>query len=73
MAIANIVVQSAKSKTIIFNILMAGVEVLHGSIQMTQALLSPEMFVYVSMGVGMIHAMGGVYLRSITTQALSEK
>ena len=65
--------QVIKSKTIIFNILMAGIEFLHGSVQLFSPVVSAETFAIISLVLGTIHGMGGVYLRTITTQALSEK
>jgi len=65
--------QAIKSKTIIFNVLMAGIEFLHGSVQLFQPMVSPEHFALISLVLGMIHGMGGVYLRTITTTPLSEK
>ena len=62
-----------KSKTINFNIIMAMVASVHGSIHLMQPLLTSEHFAIVSLVIGAIHAMGGVYLRTITTQALSDK
>ena len=67
------IANTAKSKTVWFNILMGGVEALHGMLQMTESILSPDVFVYVSLAIGMTHAMGGVYLRTITTTSLDEK
>lgn len=65
--------QAIKSKTIIFNIAMAGIEFLHGSIQLFQPLVTPEHFALISLVLGAIHGMGGVYLRTITTIPLSYK
>ena len=61
------------SKTINFNILMAMITSINGSIQLMQPLLTSEQFAIVSLVIGAVHAAGGVYLRTITTQALSEK
>ena len=66
-------VLTTKSKTINFNVIMALVASVHGSIHLMQPLVTSEQFAIISLVIGAVHAMGGVYLRSITTQALSEK
>ena len=65
--------QELKSKTIIFNVLMAGIEFLHGSVQLFSPVVSAETFAIISLVLGTVHGMGGVYLRTITTKPLSEK
>lgn len=62
-----------KSKTINFNVLMGMVGAVHGSLQLFAPVLTVEQFATFSLVIGMVHAMGGVWLRTITTQALSEK
>ena len=59
-----------QSKTIIFNILMAGVEAAHGSIHLLAPVLTDGQFAAVTIVVGMIHGMGGVYLRFITREPI---
>ena len=65
--------QALKSKTILFNVLMGGIEALHAGIQLFDQLLTPDQFASMSIILGLVHGMGGVYLRTITTEALSEK
>ena len=65
--------QALKSKTIIFNVFMALIASVHGSIQLLQSLLTTEQFAIASLVIGGIHAMGGVYLRTITNTALEDK
>ena len=62
-----------KSKTVWFNMFMAAIETTHASIYLMEPVLTSEQFAYVSMALGIIHGVGGVYLRTITTQPLSEK
>jgi len=62
-----------KSKTIDFNLAMGMVEAIHGSLQLFQPVMTVEQFAAFSLIIGMVHAIGGVYLRTITTKALSEK
>jgi len=52
---------------------MALIASVHGSIHLLAPMLTPDQFAIVSLVIGGIHAMGGVYLRTITTQPLSEK
>lgn len=56
----------SQSKTVWFNIIMAALETVHGSIHLIQPMLSSDNFATISLLLGMIHAMGGVYMRSIT-------
>ena len=65
--------QVLKSKTIIFNMVMAGIEFLHASIQILEPVVSVDMFIYLSMGIGLVHSVGGVYLRTVTTKPLADK
>ncbi len=66
-------IQAIKSKTIIFNVLMAGIEFLHGSVHLFNPLVENNTFAILTLVLGAVHGMGGVYLRYITTQPLAEK
>ena len=61
----------SQSKTVWFNVIMAGVEAAHGVIHLFNGILSAEHFAIVSMVLGVVHAMGGVYLRTITNVPIS--
>jgi hypothetical protein len=65
--------QAIKSKTIIFNVLMGGIEALHASIQLFEPIVTADHFALISVVLGIIHGMGGVYLRTITNVPLSNK
>jgi len=65
--------QALKSKTIRFNIIMAGIESLHAGFQIMQPLLTQDTFILLTVAIGMVHSMGGVYLRTITDTALADK
>lgn len=65
--------RALRSKTILFNLVMGAVEFAHGSMQLLQPLLDQETFILTSFALGMVHTVGGLYLRTITTQPLSEK
>ena len=62
-----------QSKTVKFNVIMAGIEALHGSLALLSPMFTPDTFAIITVAIGMIHGMGGVYLRTITTQALTDK
>lgn len=66
-------IKALKSKTILFNMFMAGVEVAHTSIYLLEPVLTTEQFAIVSMLLGVIHGMGGVILRYVTTVPISSK
>jgi len=57
----------SQSRTVHFNMFMAALETLHGSIHLIQPMLSSDNFATISLLLGIIHAMGGVYMRSITS------
>lgn len=59
-----------QSKTIIFNVGMAAIEALHGSVHLLAPLLSDGQFAAVTIAIGMIHSMGGVYLRFVTSEPI---
>lgn len=67
------ITNALKSKTVLFNVGMAGIEVLHASVHMLEPIMSPDIFVYTSLAMGVIHGMGGVLLRTVTTVPLGEK
>lgn len=62
-----------KSKTIWFNIFMGGVEAANASMYILEPVLTPDQFAIISLLLGVIHGMGGVALRYVTTVPLSDK
>lgn len=61
----------AESRTIKFNIAMAVIGSIHTSIALLQPILTLEQFAVVSLLLGAIHAGGGVYLRTITSEPVA--
>ena len=65
--------QAMKSKTILFMILMAGLEGVGQGLHYLEPILTMEQLNTWSFAVGILTSMGGMYLRSITTESLSDK
>lgn len=61
-----------KSRTILFNILMAIIESANVGFAVLEPILSTEAFVITTFILGMVHSIGGMYLRMITTQPINE-
>lgn len=61
-----------KSKTIKFNLFMALIESAHGGFALLEPVFTQETFIIVTFALGIIHAVGGVYLRFITTKSLND-
>ena len=64
--------QAVKSRTVRWNMIMAGIQTANGMVMMLEPLVAPESFVAISMVIAIAHSVGGVYLRSITTKPLDE-
>lgn len=64
--------QAVKSRTVRWNMIMAGLQTVNGMVMMLEPLVAPEAFVAISMVIAIAHSVGGVYLRSITTKPLNE-
>lgn len=64
--------KAIKSKTVRFNMLMAALQTINGSILMIEPLVEPEAFVAIAMAIAVAHSVGGVYLRYITNKPISE-
>lgn len=64
--------QAIKSKTIRWNMIMAALQTMNGMVMMLEPLVAPEAFVAISIIIAVMHSVGGVYIRSITTKPLSE-
>lgn len=62
-----------KSKTVLFNVLMGGIQAANAGLYLIQPILPAADFGLLSLLLAIIHGMGGVYLRTITTQALEDK
>jgi hypothetical protein len=52
---------------------MGTIAAIHGSLQLFQPVLTVDQFALFSLIIGLAHGLGGVYLRTITTQALKDK
>ena len=65
--------QAMKSKTVRFMLLMATLESIAAGLHYLAPLITMEQINIISFVVGMATSVGGVYLRTITTQPLSEK
>lgn len=59
------------SRTIKFNLIMGALEAAMGSLHLFQSFLLPEQFAIVTMVLGIVHGVGGIYLRTITTTPLT--
>jgi len=59
-----------QSKTVWFNMVMAGLESAHGALHLVQPMMTPDQFALISLVLGIIHGMGGVYLRMITNASI---
>jgi len=62
----------SESKTLKFNVIMGGIQALNGSISLLAPLMPVETFAVVTVLIGVIHAMGGAYLRTITSEPISK-
>lgn len=62
-----------KSKTIKWNWVLAGLQAANAQIHLFQPIVDAQTFAYVSMFLGVVHASGSHYIRTITTEALSDK
>ena len=60
----------SKSRTVWFNMFMAGIETTHGTIHLLAPMLPVDTFAVITMVLGLVHAVGGVYMRSITSAAI---
>lgn len=59
------------SRTIKFNMIMGAVQSINGSLALLQPVLSPGQFAAVTLIVGVLHTVGGIYLRYQTNTGIS--
>lgn len=62
-----------KSKTIMFMAIMGGLDAVVANIHYAEKLLTPEQFSYVLLGLLFITKAGGVVLRYLTVEPMSNK
>jgi hypothetical protein len=62
--------KALESKTIKFNMLMGAVQSINGSLALIEPVVSPTVFAALATIIGVLHTVGGIYLRYKTKTAM---
>lgn len=65
--------QQLKSKTVMFNAIMGAVDMLVANAALLQELITIKQFALTILILKFVQTVGNIYLRNITTEAISEK